>query len=373
MTDREIDKANIEATKNRRYGWLNQHLNVTNLNGLEIGALTRPVVCQSNLSKQGSISYLDHLPTEALVKKYADDPDVVTEEILPVSYVCPEGDLPAAVGETQFDYVVAAHVVEHVPNLISWLSMLESILQPGGSIFLVIPDKRFTFDYRRPVTTPGKYISAYLKQVTKPELSDIYDHISLSTKMRGDLIWAGLHDDDKLEYVNNSSEALKITGQVFEKDLYIDTHVGVFTPSSFITILQHIIANKFVQLEVTAFEDTNQNEIEFFILLRKRPAEFTSDNVWHASCLNSIPRLNEDRLQVFHNKMIRNMAESVHQIATNYNNQEHRLNILQAELEQTRKQKIELENRKLFSGLVRHVVRWVRHRQNLAHQSKKTP
>ncbi|MPW20588.1 methyltransferase domain-containing protein [Paraburkholderia sp. CNPSo 3157] len=47
------------------------------------------------------------------------------------------------------DFIVASHVIEHVPDLITWLRELSHALRPGGQVRLAIPDKRFTFDLLR--------------------------------------------------------------------------------------------------------------------------------------------------------------------------------------------------------------------------------
>ncbi len=86
------------------------------MTGLEIGPLTSPVVTKD----QGEIYYLDHLSTDDLRKKYVDDPSIDKSRIVDVSFVAPDGDLSTACAGKQFDYVVASHVIEHIPNMIGW-------------------------------------------------------------------------------------------------------------------------------------------------------------------------------------------------------------------------------------------------------------
>ncbi|MFL9963462.1 methyltransferase domain-containing protein [Paraburkholderia sediminicola] len=54
--------------------------------------------------------------------------------------------LEQALGGKRVDYVVASHFIGHVPDLIAWLNELRSVLNPGGEVRLIVPDKRFTFD-----------------------------------------------------------------------------------------------------------------------------------------------------------------------------------------------------------------------------------
>jgi len=113
--------------------------------GLEIGALCRPVISPA----AGHIEYVDRLSTEALREKYAADPNVDVSQIVPVSYVLGASTLPEAVGDARFDYVIASHVIEHVPDPIGWFREIAAVLKPGGVLALAIPDKRWTFDCRR--------------------------------------------------------------------------------------------------------------------------------------------------------------------------------------------------------------------------------
>jgi len=51
------------------------------------------------------------------------------------------------------DYVVASHVLEHVADPAAALAEWRRVTRPGGIIYLVVPDRRMTFDRTRPLTT----------------------------------------------------------------------------------------------------------------------------------------------------------------------------------------------------------------------------
>ena len=46
-----------------------------------------------------------------------------------------------------YDWIIASHVIEHVPNFISYLQQCEAMLKPDGILSFIIPDKRYCFDY----------------------------------------------------------------------------------------------------------------------------------------------------------------------------------------------------------------------------------
>ena len=138
-----------------RREFLLKTVNVAELKGLEIGPLNEPLVTKDDMQSVGEIFYLDHLPTDELQAKYEDDVSVDVNKIVPVDFVCRDGDLVKATAGNKFDYVIASHVIEHAPNLLQFLQDIEKIIKPGGRLILIIPDKRFTFDLNRPITTFG--------------------------------------------------------------------------------------------------------------------------------------------------------------------------------------------------------------------------
>src|SRR5687768_3410790 len=93
-------------------------LDVAKLLGIEIGPLTTPIVGRD----EGEIIYVDHADTETLRRKYRDHPTVGVGCIVEVDAVWGGNTLQQAIGVgRKVDYVLASHVVEHVPDLIGWL------------------------------------------------------------------------------------------------------------------------------------------------------------------------------------------------------------------------------------------------------------
>lgn len=113
---------------------------------LEVGAFSTPTVDPS----EAEVRFLDHYSTEELrAMAEADGGDPAS--ISPVDYVCPTDDYAAVAGET-FDVLIACHVLEHVDCLIRWLLTVRALIRDGGLLFLVLPDKKKSFDRFRPDT-----------------------------------------------------------------------------------------------------------------------------------------------------------------------------------------------------------------------------
>src|SRR5204863_5418011 len=50
------------------------------------------------------------------------------------------------------DFVIANHFLEHSEDPVGALASMLRVLRVGGILYLAVPDKRFTFDSKRPAT-----------------------------------------------------------------------------------------------------------------------------------------------------------------------------------------------------------------------------
>jgi SAM-dependent methyltransferase len=118
--------------------------------GMEIGALWRrfPVHPRAR--------------PEDLKRQYPD----VSEKIFLPDLMAEATELPVADGS--LDFLIASHVLEHLPFPLFALRDWYQALAPGGALLLKIPDKRYTFDWRRARTPLARLLAEY----ERPELFD---------------------------------------------------------------------------------------------------------------------------------------------------------------------------------------------------------
>lgn len=237
--------------------------------GVEIGPLTNPLVLKSD----GDVLYADHLPTEELRRQYQGHPTLGPagiDGILPVDVVLGPGGLAEALGERgPVDYIVASHVVEHVPDPIRWLREAGDALREGGVFCLIIPDKRFTFDHFRAPTSVGAIVAAHLAQAVRPPLATVYEHFARTNPVDAGRIWRG-EPVPVAPISGGPAVALSIAADIAETGASVDVHCTVFTPYSFARALAELIGLDLLPFECTALEPTREREDEFFVLLRKR-------------------------------------------------------------------------------------------------------
>jgi len=131
--------------------------------GLEIGPSHRPIAPK----RSGfNVRILDHLDASGLRAKYADH-GVDTSAIEEVDYIWRGEPLEQLVGGVRFQWIVASHVIEHVPDLIGFLNSCERILAHGGLLSLAVPDKRYCFDCQRENSSLARVIDAGLMRPTQ--------------------------------------------------------------------------------------------------------------------------------------------------------------------------------------------------------------
>jgi len=117
--------------------------------GVEIGGLWR----KFKVSRNARVWYLDRLSLDDLSKHYSE----INAPIVAPDIVADAEDLPLR----DLDFVIASHVLEHLPSPLKALRSWYDALKSGGRLLLKIPDKRFTFDHRRARTSLNHLIDEY--------------------------------------------------------------------------------------------------------------------------------------------------------------------------------------------------------------------
>jgi SAM-dependent methyltransferase len=111
--------------------------------GLEIGPLHLPL----KMPAHARARYVDRMPAERLRSEY---PELAGWDLTPVD-VIDDGERLATIAPESQDFIVANHFLEHCEDPIGTIETHLGKLRPGGVLFYAVPDKRYTFDFRRPV------------------------------------------------------------------------------------------------------------------------------------------------------------------------------------------------------------------------------
>ncbi|MCZ2342703.1 MAG: class I SAM-dependent methyltransferase [Bacteroidales bacterium] len=113
--------------------------------GIEVGALHNPLPTPQS----ARVRFVDRMSVEDLRRQY---PDLATLPLVPVDIVS-DGETLSSVPDQSQDFVIGNHFLEHCEDPIGTLKNFLRVVRPGGVVYCAVPDKRFTFDRDRPLTT----------------------------------------------------------------------------------------------------------------------------------------------------------------------------------------------------------------------------
>lgn len=79
----------------------------------------------------------------------------------------------------KYDFLLSSHCLEHLANPIKALREWNRVLKPNGCFILVLPDKRFTFDHKRPYTTFEHLVQDFEKNTNEQDTTHFNEITSL--------------------------------------------------------------------------------------------------------------------------------------------------------------------------------------------------
>jgi SAM-dependent methyltransferase len=199
---------------------------------LEVGPSFNPVAPKAD---GWNVRSIDHLSREALIEKYRGHAGVDASRIEDVDFVWTGGELSSAVPEVlhgSFDALIASHVIEHAPDLVAFLESIARLLKPQGVVALAIPDKRYCFDYFKPVTMTGDVLAAMGR--IRHARDTAFNGIAYAATVRGRIAWSQEPVGD-LRLLHSLDQAYALFQSVSEAAgaPYHDMHAWCFTPASF--------------------------------------------------------------------------------------------------------------------------------------------
>lgn len=237
--------------------------------GVEIGAANNPIIP----AHIGTCRYVDYMTTEQLRERLADYP--YRDSLVAIDYVWSgSGSLVDRIGADRFDYAIASHVIEHVPNPVGWFSGIYEALKPGARFNLAIPDRRFTFDICAPESSLGEFVEAALLNYERPSARQVFDCCYYGKAIEPGNRWSDKLDVQSVPaFTGDIAPALALQ-QAREaiQGTYFDSHCWVFTPDSFLRVLRGLCLVGMFPFELVDFHPTIEDEFEFFLCL-ERPLE----------------------------------------------------------------------------------------------------
>jgi hypothetical protein len=94
------------------------------------------------------------------------------------SFFC-DGSNLVPIGDRSYDFILSAHNLEHFANPVKALSEWKRVLRPGGTLVLVLPNYRKTFDHRRTPTPVAAMLADFEQNVGEEDLSHLPEILAL--------------------------------------------------------------------------------------------------------------------------------------------------------------------------------------------------
>jgi SAM-dependent methyltransferase len=229
---------------------------------LEIGPLNAPSIEKAD-SK--NVFYADIRSTEELKTHYKNR----YSNICDIDYVIKESYAKSIKSTEKFDYIIANHVLEHIPQLIVFFLDIAEILNQGGKLCLAIPDKRLCFDRFRNPTSFAECYDVYKKNMNYSPMR-ILDY-NLNYSLNDPLYWERKqHRFDLLispveELFNSAVDRYERANNGEPIDYPI--HYHVFTPESFLILAYNMTNLSLFPFVVKEFYYTKPYMPEFCCIL----------------------------------------------------------------------------------------------------------
>jgi hypothetical protein len=232
---------------------------------LEVAPFFDPVLAKSDYN----VYYTDYVDTDALRGKADQNPTGRNAVVPPIDFVwVPGRPLRACVppGLT-FDFVVASHVMEHVPNPVGWLNDLLSVTRVGGQVGVFLPDRRNPLDVFRNQTSFADVVAWWAGQPAIPTLEQITDFLGSGSRPPSDEPQRWVRSRAmNLERRNTDQNVINFAELIAREPRYLDVHCSVWESASFVDIFRRVVQFGMLNVEVS---DPIDDVYEFFVTFTK--------------------------------------------------------------------------------------------------------
>jgi SAM-dependent methyltransferase len=140
-----------------------------------------------------------------------------------------------------YDLVLASHMLEHSANPLAALREWSRVLRPGGAMVVIVPDRKGTFDHRRPVTALSHLIEDLENGTKEDDLAHLPEILELHDIDRD----PGVKSLDEFrERASKNHENRCLHHHVFDAELIVNAvgHVGLQASSVEALAPFHLIA-----------------------------------------------------------------------------------------------------------------------------------
>lgn len=215
--------------------------------GIEVGGLNFPLPVRKGVTVKyvDRISAEDHLP---ILKEEFGRKDLVTVDIID------DAETLATVPDNSQDFWIGNHFIEHTRNPVLAIKNAVRVLKPGGVVFMAVPDKRYTFDVKRDITTVEHLLKDYEEGPDWSEEDHYYDFVSKT---------------DKSDGCKNDADIHRVIREL--KDANFSIHYHVWDHHAMLNLLMTLAEKLKFPFEISLALAPQNGGNESIYILRKNP------------------------------------------------------------------------------------------------------
>ena len=146
--------------------------------GIEIGALHEPL----RIPESAKVKYMDRMLNPDLRKEY---PELSSKELVNVDIV-DDGEHLSKIKDSTQNFIIANQFLEHCQNPIGAIKNMLRVLKKNGVLYLCIPDKRYSFDIDRPITSIEHLLKDYQEGPNGSKREHFNDWLKYVKKIKDD-------------------------------------------------------------------------------------------------------------------------------------------------------------------------------------------
>lgn len=236
---------------------------------LEFGPLTRPTVTRETHPK---VSYADVRSTEDIKKLYSSNDYLAStgikvdlNSIVNIDYVINGTYKESFKNVEKFDVVLLSHVIEHMPDIITFFEDIINVINKNGKLIIIYPDARYCFDHFRNGTS---FIDAYEVYKYKSSSSNrVLDFVFNVVKENNPSFFWGGENTTRILPKNDFNISLKAYSKALKNELPDDTHFWPFADYQFVKFLYDLERANLLNFQIDNFCPTQENTQEFMVVL----------------------------------------------------------------------------------------------------------
>lgn len=130
-------------------------------------------------------------------------------------YIAEASDL-SKIPDNKYDFLISSHCLEHCANALKTVQEWVRVVKPGGIVLMILPNKNFTFDHNRNLTTFDHLVSDFNQNIGEDDLTHLEEILALHDLEMDKQ--AGTKEEFKARSLNNKENRC-LHHHVFDLDL----------------------------------------------------------------------------------------------------------------------------------------------------------